>query len=249
MTPSAWGLVLLLTGTIIRLGGAYLFYFWPDRISILPILVGVCVAIGGWRALHWAWPGIAFLVFMLPLPSQLQGMLAHPLQRVATISATYLLQTMGLPAQAEGNIILLTEVELGVVEACSGLRMLVAFFAVATAVVLLLRPPLWQALVVLVSAIPIAVVCNVTRLVVTGILHETVSAEVAQRVFHDWAGWLMMPLASGLLYLELIFLSRLITVAPLPKGSTLVRMALGDRPLAPVAGRTTSPPDRVSAAR
>ena len=44
------------------------------------------------------------------------------------------MQTLGRPALAEGNVILLNDVELGIVEACSGLRMLVVFFALSTAV-------------------------------------------------------------------------------------------------------------------
>jgi exosortase len=234
MEPSLWGIVLLLAGTAIRLGAAYLYYLWPDYVSLLPILVGVCVALGGWPALRWAWPGLAFLVFMLPLPARVQDMLAMPLQWVATLAATYALQTLGVPAQPEGNVILLSEAQLGVVEACSGLRMLVAFVAVAAAVVLFLRPTWWQALVILASALPIAVVCNVARLVLTGVLYETAGEAVAQHVFHDWGGWLMMPLASGLLYLELLLLARLIIVVPEEATSSLARRALGkDEPPGP----------------
>jgi exosortase len=227
MQPSLWGIALLLLGTGIRLASAYLYYFWPDRISILPVVAGVCVAVGGWRALRWAWPSIVFLVFMMPLPSSLQGLLTDPLQHVATESATYLLQTLGLPAQAEGNVILLSEVDLGVVEACNGLRMMVTFFAVAAAVVLLLQPEWWQALVILISAIPIAIICNVVRLVTTGILYETVGEDIAQFAFHGWPGpWLMMALASALLYLELVLLSRLFIVVPDASSSTLARLVL-----------------------
>ena len=61
-----------------------------------------------------------------------------------TTASTFALQTLGLPAVAEGNVILLNDVRLGVVEACSGLRMLVIFFALSTAVALLMRRPLWE---------------------------------------------------------------------------------------------------------
>jgi exosortase len=236
MRPSVWGLVLLLLGTALRLGGAYLYYVWPDRISLLPVLVGVCVALGGWQALRWTWPGLVLLLFMLPLPSQLQGALAYPLQRVAT----YVLQTIGLPAQEEGNVILLSEGQLNVIEACNGLRMLVTFFALATAVVLFLRPACWQALIVLASAVPIALICNVARLVTTGILHETIGPEAA-RGFDATGGWLMMPLAAGLLYLELVLLGRLITVVPEVGDADLARLALGTKPPAAPPRRPAKP--------
>jgi hypothetical protein len=50
----------------------------------------------------------------------------------------------------------------------------------------------------LVSAVPIALIANVTRITVTGVLHVSVGGEIAHAVFHDWAGWFMMPLALGL---------------------------------------------------
>jgi len=59
------------------------------------------------------------------------------------------------------------------------------------------------------SAFAIALISNITRIAVTGILHVTVSHELADQVFHDWAGWLMMPFALFLLWFELWLLSRL----------------------------------------
>jgi hypothetical protein len=50
---------------------------------------------------------------------------------------------------------------------------------------------------------------NITRITVTGILHLTVGTQVADAVFHDFAGWVMMPMALGLLYLEIYILSQL----------------------------------------
>src|SRR5262249_26497498 len=135
--------------------------------------------------------------------------LADPLQRVATIASTFLLQTIGLPAVAERNTILLNEAKLDVVTACSGLRMLVIFFALATAVALLIRRPIWEKCLVVASAAPIALASNVVRITVTGILQQSVGAEAAKAVFHDLAGWLMMPLALALLGLELRLLDLL----------------------------------------
>src|SRR5207253_599308 len=95
--------------------------------------------VGGWRALHWARPSLAFLLFMIPLPYRVEVALAQPLQRVATVSSTYVLQTLGFMSFSEGNVIRLGETRIGVVEACSGLSMLLIFFALATAVCLVVK--------------------------------------------------------------------------------------------------------------
>jgi hypothetical protein len=79
---------------------------------------------------------------------------------------------------------------------------------------------LWQKIVIVSSAVPIALVVNVLRITATGVLFETVGSEWAKAVFHDLAGWLMMPAALVLLGLELKLLSHLLVEPgrPGPRG-------------------------------
>jgi len=198
------------------LGTAYFGYAPLARLSILPCLAGVTLIIGGWRALRWAWPSIAFLVFMIPLPGALASALRQPLQTLGTHMSVFVIQTLGIPAIAQGNVIVLTEGELGVVEACSGLRMLMLFFAICIGAALVMRCELWEKFLVAISAVPIAVVSNMTRITVTAVLYEmarkwpnVMSTETAEWVFHDMAGFLMMPLAMLLLWGEMVLLSKL----------------------------------------
>ena len=99
---------------------------------------------------------------------------------------------------------------IGVAEACSGLSMLTTFFALATAVALVIRRPWLDKVVVLLSAAPIAVVANVARIATTALAQEWFGAETAHYLFHDLAGWLMMPLALVLLWAELRLVSFLL---------------------------------------
>jgi exosortase len=178
---------------------------------------------------------------MMPAPFQLEIALAQPLQRVATALSTYLLQTAGLPAIGEGNVIHIDDVRLGVVEACSGLGMLITFFALSTAFALTLARGWAERVVLFFSAIPIAVLTNVLRITVTGVLYVTAGGTVAKIVYHDLAGWLMMPLALLLLWLELKFLARLF-IDPEEAGPLPVQLATA-------SDRSTShaPPAVVSA--
>src|SRR5437763_14575321 len=98
--------------------------------------------------------------------------------------------------------------------------MLMVFFALSTAVALLMRKPLWERLLVCASAVPIALLTNLLRITATGVLHDTVGKEIADAVFHDLAGWLMMPLALAFLGLELKLLGHLL-VEPPPASPTL----------------------------
>ena len=140
---------------------------------------------------------------MVPLPYRLEVALAFPLQAVATRASTYALQTLGFAAVAEGTRIRMGDVRLGVVEACSGLSMLIIFFALSTAMAIVIRRPWYERALVVVSAVPVALFVNV----VAHRGHRRAAQDGRQRtadyVFHDLAGWLMMPLALAVLWVEL----------------------------------------------
>lgn len=215
LTPRWWGLGIVLLSGGMRLVSHRFYQSWLDDVSLLVCLAGLAATAGGWRALKWAAPGILFLAFMLPLPYKLQTMLGGTLQSVATAVSTYLLQTVGVPAVSEGNVILLSTTKLGVVEACSGLSMLMTFFALATAVAILAERTVAERVLIVLSAVPIAVAANVVRITATAVLYEMDKGELARRVYHDLAGWLMMPLALGMLLVELYVLGRaVVPVAP-----------------------------------
>ncbi len=207
---SVWGLAFLGVFGAFVLASTYFPFATPVRMSIIPFLAGAVLFIGGWRALHWSWPAIAFLVFMVPLPEGVSILLRDPLQRIGTISSVFIIQTLGIPATAQGNVIHLTEGQLGVVEACSGLRMLMLFFAVCIGAAFILRQPWWEKVVVVLSAVPIAIAANVFRITVTAVLHDLVSTELADKVFHDFAGLMMMPVAIAMLSAELWLISNLV---------------------------------------
>lgn len=205
-----WGLPLILIGGGMRLASAYLYYDLLDPLSLLPSVAGLTLFLGGWHALRWAWPSIVYLIFMIPLPGIFAGALSTRLQGIATTASVYVLQVIGFPATARGNVIGLTTGELEVAQACSGLRMLIVFFATSTAVAFLAERRLWEKLVVLASAVPIALISNVIRIVATGVAQEWYGTEFATGVFHDQAGYVMMPLALVLLWIELNLLDLLV---------------------------------------
>src|SRR5262249_24766058 len=169
-------------------------------LSLVPTVAGLVLLVGGRAAWRWAWPAVLFLGFMIPLPYFVAVAMSGTLQRIATVTSTFVLQTVGLPALAEGNVILINDNQIGIVAACSGLRMLVVFFALAAAVVLLTQRHWIDKIIIIVSAVPIALIANILRVTATGIMYDAGYSEMASHFFHDVAGYFMMPLALGLLW-------------------------------------------------
>jgi exosortase/archaeosortase family protein len=132
---------------------------------------------------------------------------------MATIASTFVLQTLGIAAFRTGNLITIPGMgqPLNVAEACAGLRMATIFGALAVAMVFIIDRPWWDKLVILLSAIPIALIVNIVRITVTAILTMWAGPDnyAVQKICHDYAGYLiMMPLALALLWLELQILER-----------------------------------------
>jgi exosortase len=174
---------------------------WIEGATI-PLVVGATVlAIGGWSVFKWALPAILYLFLMIPLPPSLNEVLASPLQSLATIGSVSVLQAIGQPVIAEGNVIWIGGQRLEVAEACRGLSMLLAFVSLITAMVIFVKRPLWERLVLLASTIPIALISNIIRIAVTAVLYRYYDRPV--KTIHDWAGLAMMVLAIGFVALEL----------------------------------------------
>ncbi|HEX4143134.1 MAG TPA: exosortase/archaeosortase family protein [Pirellulales bacterium] len=213
VAPSARaaGIGLLSLGLGIRLLATFFPNLTPEMYSFVPAILGTFILVGGWKFLVWAGPPLGFLIFMFPLPSFLDAGLLGPLQRLATDCSTYCLQTLGIAAVNEGNRIGLGEVNLDIVEACSGLRMLTIFGAIAVAITMVTDRPWWEKMIIVASAVPIALAVNIIRITATGIMYVSpwVGPEMADRVFHDMYGWFMMPVALGMLYVEFQVLAHL----------------------------------------
>lgn len=202
------GLALFVVGQCVRFYGIYDMYGSLQRYSLVLSAIGVAwFLLGTPFVLRFKW--VLLLLFLaIPLPGRIHNAVSIPLQDFATRSAVFGLELIGQLVVCEGNVLRVSEQNtVAVAEACNGLRMLNAFIVVAVALAFLVQRPRWQKAWVVGSAIPIAVLSNTIRLVVTVLLFEYVGSKTAEQFFHDFAGVTMMPLAVAAIILELKLLN------------------------------------------
>jgi exosortase len=204
------GSALIGLGALTRIAAIYMRFQTLEGISLIPFVLGIITILFGRRAALWGAPAVFFLLFMIPLPSFLSGQLSGLLQTVATKVCTFAFQILGIPAFAEGNVISLSNGQIGVAEACSGLRMLYAFFALTAGACMIIDRSWQEKTLIALTAIPIAIAANCIRIIATGLAFEYLDAETAEHIFHDVAGWLMMPIGFTILLGALSILDRLI---------------------------------------
>jgi exosortase len=229
------GVALVAIGMTARFYAAWTGREPVDQLSFLPCIFGVFIMVGGFHVIRWAWPALGFLVFMFPLPHALERSVLGTLQQIASMCSTFVLQTLGMAAFRQGNLISIPGSDLNIAEACSGLRMGTIFGAMAVFMVFIIERPWWDKFVILLSALPIALLVNIIRITVIGLLYWVVGpdAHIAQKLGHDWAGLFMMPLALGFLWLELQILERL----TIPIETVQMRPVGGARNVSPMPVR------------
>jgi exosortase len=197
----------------LRLFGLFFMYGSAERFAVIVSIVAIVLFLLGWQFFKKTATVLLFLCLMLPWPNRVQAAMALPLQSWATSSAVFCLETIGYNVVKEGNVIHIGQASVAVAEACNGLRMITAFFVISGLVVLLVKRPLWEKIVVLISSLPIALLCNTTRLVITAIVFTVVKGDYWEKIFHDFGGYAMVPLALAVVIGEFWLLRRL-TVLP-----------------------------------
>jgi len=212
-----WGIALLILAQTTRFFGLIFMFQSIDNYSLVLTIAGLVLIVAGWQVFRHVFWIILFMFLMLPLPGRVHNLISGPLQRLATAGSVFILEAF-FPVSHQGNVMMLNEnTPLGVEEACSGLRMLTAFIVVAYFIAYMVNRSRLQKAVLLISSIPVALICNIIRIVATAVLMLLVNAEVAHKFFHDFAGLVMMPAAVLLMFGELWLMNKVVEPQPEPQ--------------------------------
>jgi exosortase len=202
--PSLLGVPVMLFAAAIYLGGFAMRVGYPRPFSLLFMLAGMVLLMGGWGLLRICWFPIALLVFAIPLPEVQYFQATLPLRKMVTLLSTGFLNLLpDVHATPEGTVVNYihgaTSGQLDVAEACSGMRSLMAFLAIGSIMAYLMREkPVWHRLVLLALCVPISIFCNFIRVTITSVLQVYGYRSLATGGAHTALGLGMMVLALSL---------------------------------------------------
>ena len=197
----------------------YLWMIYPGRndmlrgYSIIVAIFGLVLFAQGWKRMHYLWFPVAYLVFAVKIPDSIWQQIAFKLQVIAAWGSEITLTAFGAILDfdlitsgqdmtiryLEGNAYV--EHSFSIAEACSGLRMLMAFCALGVALAFLWDRRWWQKLIMVSMAIPIAIAVNIGRVTVLGLLN-LVDPEYAKGDFHIAVGMVML-IPAAILFMGL----------------------------------------------
>ena len=198
--PNWCGLLIVLGALgLLFLGslGAELFL---TRIGLVSTLAGLVVYFRGWPTVRLISFPMGLLLLMIPLPALVYNEIVFPLQFVASSFATKVLETVNLfPVLKEGNILVLPQNRIEVVEACSGIRSLMSLITLAVCYGYFAERNRYLRIVLVLLVIPLAVISNGLRVVGTAMLTYYWGPEAAEGFLHSFSGWAIFVVATCLL--------------------------------------------------
>jgi exosortase len=197
--PSNLGLpVMLLAVGFLFLGslGAELF---TSRFSLLILIAGMIIFLAGWKFLRAVSFPLAFMVLIIPLPVIIYNQITFPLQLIASRFATSFLGLVHLPVLRDGNVLVMSNYSLEVVEACSGIRSLLSLIALSIIYLYFMEPRRWIRYFLVIFTVPIAIFSNAVRIMGAGMMAHRFGPAAAEGFLHAFSGVVIFVTALLLL--------------------------------------------------
>jgi len=192
-------IVALLIASVGEISAIYLLIHY----AFILILMGMVLALGGWKLLRALLFPLAILVFSVPLPYFLEATLTADLQLISSSLGVAFIRLMSIPVFAEGNVISLSNYQLQVVEACSGLNYMYPLLSIAFILGYMYQAAMWKRAIIFISAIPITILMNSFRIGVIGVLVEYWGSSMAEGFLHFFEGWIIFIACMALILAEI----------------------------------------------
>lgn len=210
-TGSAWGAVLMVLSVAMYVLAIRFKIGYPQSLSIVGTIAGLVLLLCGWRTLWLALFPIGFLILAIPPPPYLYRGVTQPLQQGAAVIAKLVLNVFpGADIERSGfNIAYFmeggNEGTFQVAGACSGMRSLMAFVALGLAMAYFAPRPAWHRITIAIVVMPVALFCNVLRVIITGVFQMYGYGNLAAGTPHMILGFLMFGLGFAI-YLGILWI-------------------------------------------
>lgn len=204
-----WGVGFVLLGIMLLFLGELSALFTLIQYGFLCCLIGLFFSVSGSSGIKRYWVPLAYLWFMIPLPTFVQNFLSNELQLLSSAIGVAIVRLFSISVYLEGNVIDLGAMQLQVVDACSGLRYLFPLMSFGFLIAAVSKMPNWQRVLVFFSTVPIAVLMNSFRIGVIGVTVEHWGITAAEGFLHDFEGWIVFVFCLGILFLEILVINKL----------------------------------------
>ena len=206
---SWWGVALVLVGCALLVVGQLGTVFTIVQYAYVVTLCGLVLSFLGVQPFRLIAVPFLILAFMIPLPQFVMANLSTKLQLLSSQAGVALMRAFGVSVFLEGNVIDLGGYKLQVAEACSGLRYLFPLMTLGFLMAYLYRGAWWKRGILFLSSVPITVLMNSVRVGIIGVTVEHWGIGMAEGFLHEFQGWAVFMICTGLMLAEIAALNRI----------------------------------------
>lgn len=164
--------------------------------SILLVLAAVVLLKLGGRALRVLWFPFFFMLFMVPLPSELVAAVTMPMKMAVSWVTEHLLFAVGYPISRSGVVLQIGQYQLLVADACAGLQTLLTLEALGLFYLNLMRhPSAFRNVALAILIVPISFTANVIRVITLTLITYHHGDAAGQGFLHGFAGMVLFVTA------------------------------------------------------
>ena len=192
-SSDAWGYLVVAFGMACYYVGVKADQPRAVVFSFVVLLYGLALALGGRDVFRVLFFPITFLLLMIPL-NFLDELVGFPLRIYVAKASTALLNWLGIEATRTGTGIQSRVFQFDVADPCSGIRSLMALTTVTAAYGYVTQERQWKRWVLFLSAMPLAVLGNMARVISIAMVAEAYGQGAANS-FHEWSGFILFPVA------------------------------------------------------
>jgi exosortase len=201
LRPSLLGFPVLAGSCVMLLLGDFLGFNVVVQLSFIPMLAGLVLALMGWAHLKLLWFPIAFLIFMIPVPSSLVQSVQLRIKLAATEASVALARVLGFAMIRDGSFVYFKDDMLLVGDVCGGLRSLIALLSFGAIMAYVSKTQWWARILMLLLSAPVAIIANISRIFLLCVVGYWYGSETAAGTVHDVSGYAIYAVALILLIL------------------------------------------------
>lgn len=197
------GLVGVVLTTILYLTCLKLKVFTLSSVLMVMMVVSAFVYLEGWRILRVLVIPILLMFLLIPIPNQIYVPMTLPLQLKVSQVSELLVRLLHIPILREGNVLTIPGKVFEVIEACSGIRSLMALFSLSLMLGYFTLRRNLSILLLFAFSVPVALMVNIIRVSVMILAYHYFALDLTEGSAHTITSSTIFFLALAMLYMLL----------------------------------------------
>ncbi len=173
----------------------------PHNTAITLFAIACMLFFHGWRTALWLSPALIIFCLFIPMREQFILMVSYPLRLISTALSVWMLKLLQIDVNYHLTTISMPgATQIVITDACSGIQQLEAMLLIGYLIIHVQPKPFLQSLCHYLFLLPIIIVSNSIRIIVTILLYKAIGPVVLGNTWHTTLGYCLVFACSLLIW-------------------------------------------------